>query len=60
MFAYVLSPDALQDLQDIWDFVALDNVNAADRLEHEFFEAFNSRHLRSWPANLGWDTRAPI
>jgi plasmid stabilization system protein ParE len=25
MSVYVLSPDALQDLQDIWDFVALDN-----------------------------------
>jgi len=40
MSAYVLSPDALQDLQDIWDFVALDNVNAANRLEDEFFNAF--------------------
>jgi toxin ParE1/3/4 len=67
MFAYVLSPDALQDLQDIWDFVALDNVNAADRLEHEFFEAFKKlarqprmghtrpdlteREVRFWPAS---------
>jgi len=40
MCAYVLSPDALQDLQDIWDFVAFDNVNAADQLEDEFFNAF--------------------
>lgn len=40
MSAYVLSPDALQDLQDIWDFVALDNANAADHLEDEFFNAF--------------------
>jgi len=24
MSAHVLSPDALQDLQDIWDFVALE------------------------------------
>jgi len=40
MPVYVLSPDALQDLQDIWDFVALDNANAADRLEEEFFDAF--------------------
>jgi plasmid stabilization system protein ParE len=40
MSVYVLSPDALQDLQDIWDFVALHNVNAADHLEDEFFETF--------------------
>jgi plasmid stabilization system protein ParE len=40
MSAYVLSPDALQDLQDIWDFVAFDNANAADHLEDEFFSAF--------------------
>jgi plasmid stabilization system protein ParE len=30
----------LQDLQDIWDFIAADNVPAADELEDEFFEAF--------------------
>lgn len=40
MFPYVLSPDVLQDLQVIWDFIALDNVVAADKLEDEFFEAF--------------------
>lgn len=40
MSAYVLSPDALQDLQDIWDFVSLDNVSAADQLQDEFFDAF--------------------
>lgn len=40
MFPYVLSPDVLQDLQDIWDFIAADNAPAADKLEDEFFEAF--------------------
>jgi len=40
MPTYVLSPDALQDLQDIWDFIAFDNAQAADQLEDEFFEAF--------------------
>lgn len=40
MPVYVLSPDALQDLQDIWDFVALDSVNTADKLGDEFFNAF--------------------
>lgn len=41
MSAYVLSPDTLQDPQDVWDFIALDNVPAADELENEFFEAFD-------------------
>jgi plasmid stabilization system protein ParE len=40
MSVYVLSPEALQDLQDVWDFIASDNVPAADKLENEFFEAF--------------------
>ena len=65
MSAYVLSPDALQDLQDVWDFIALDNANAADQLEDEFFNAFEKlarrprmghtrsdvteREVRFWP-----------
>jgi plasmid stabilization system protein ParE len=65
MPGYVLSPDALQDLQDIWDFIAFDNVNAADQLEDELFDAFeklarrpqighfrsdlSDREVRLWP-----------
>lgn len=40
MSAHVLSPAALQDLQDILDFISIDNASAADKLEVEFFEAF--------------------
>jgi len=40
MAAYLLSAEALQDLQDIWNFIASDNAEAADTLENEFFEAF--------------------
>lgn len=40
MSAYVLSAEALQDLRYIWEFIASDNVTAADKLENEFFEAF--------------------
>jgi plasmid stabilization system protein ParE len=40
MSAYVLSPAALQDLQDIWDFISMDSASAADKLEDEFFGAF--------------------
>jgi plasmid stabilization system protein ParE len=62
---YVLSPEALQDLQDIWDFIAFDNANAADQLENDFFSTFeklsrqpgmghirsdvNTHDVRFWP-----------
>jgi toxin ParE1/3/4 len=48
MFPFVLSPDALQDLQDIWDFIASGNVVAADKLEDKFFDAFEmlAKHPR--------------
>jgi toxin ParE1/3/4 len=59
MSGYVLSPDALQDLQDIWDFIALDNVNAADKLEDEFFSAFEklSRQPRMGHTRPDWTER---
>jgi antitoxin ParD1/3/4 len=40
MERYILAPAALQDLQDIWDFVAVDNPAAASALQEEFFRAF--------------------
>ena len=40
MNAYVLSRDAEQDLDDLWDYIADENVDAADRLLGQFFEAF--------------------
>jgi antitoxin ParD1/3/4/toxin ParE1/3/4 len=65
MSGYELSPESLQDLQDIWDFIAPDSVTAADRLESELFEAFEllaqrprmghtrsdltARDVRFWP-----------
>lgn len=65
MSGYELSPESLQDLQDIWDFIASDSVTAADRLEGELFEAFGllaqrprmghtrsdltARDVRFWP-----------
>lgn len=32
MKRYVLTPSAKRDLGDIWDFIAQDNVDAADRV----------------------------
>jgi len=55
MSRYVLSPDALQDLQDIWDFVAFDNANAAT-----IWKMNSSTHLRSWLGGLGWAILARI
>ena len=41
MERYVLAPEALQDLQDIWNFIAADNPEAASALQEEFFRAFD-------------------
>jgi toxin ParE1/3/4 len=67
MSAYLLSPEALLDLQDIWDFIALDNVNTADQLQDKFFDTFeklgrrphighvrrdfSARDVRFWPVD---------
>jgi antitoxin ParD1/3/4 len=37
---YLLAPEALQDLQDIWNFIAADNPEAASVLQEEFLRAF--------------------
>jgi len=36
---YELSPEARNDLQDIWTFIAADNIEAADRLEADIYDA---------------------
>jgi len=40
MSGYILGRDVDQDLNDIWDYIAADNVEAADRLIARFFETF--------------------
>jgi plasmid stabilization system protein ParE len=40
MTAYVLAPESVQDLNDIWDSIAADNVDAADRLMDTLFATF--------------------
>ena len=40
METYILAPEALQDIQDVWDFIAIDNPEAATRVQEERFEAF--------------------
>ena len=39
MTAYAFHPEALTDLDEIWDFVATENLDAADRLIAEISEA---------------------
>jgi plasmid stabilization system protein ParE len=40
MSGYILGRDAEQDLDDLWEYIAQDSVEAADRLIAEIFEAF--------------------
>ncbi len=42
MSGYKLGRDVEQDLDDIWEFVAADNIDAADRLIAKFFDAFEA------------------
>lgn len=65
MAGYLLAPEALEDLQNIWNFISLDNVAAADRQIDQLLEAFDwlaqspgaghrradmgDRRIRFWP-----------
>ena len=42
MSAYVLSVDAALDLEDIWEYIAADSVDVADRLVGDLFDAFEA------------------
>jgi antitoxin ParD1/3/4 len=37
---FVLTPEARADLQDIWEFIADDSCEAADRVLEDFYRAF--------------------
>jgi len=49
MAGYILSPEARGDLQGIWEFIALDNPDAATRIVNELLAAFE--HLVEWPGS---------
>ena len=38
MSGYVLHPAAYDDLEDIWEYLAADNIDAADRVRDEIHE----------------------
>jgi plasmid stabilization system protein ParE len=44
---FVLHPAAYNDLDEIWDYIASDNIDAADRVREELYEAMRS--LVSFP-----------
>jgi len=39
MSGYVLHPEAYADVDDIWEFIAEDNLNAADRVREDIYKA---------------------
>jgi plasmid stabilization system protein ParE len=47
MASYELSPVALEDILQIQEFIARDNVGAAEQLVEQVFRAFE--HLPEWP-----------
>jgi plasmid stabilization system protein ParE len=39
---YILGADAVLDLEDIWEYIAADNIDAADRWIAKLFDGFES------------------
>jgi plasmid stabilization system protein ParE len=42
MSDFVLHPDAVKDLEEIWEHIAADNPGAADRVREEIYDAIRS------------------
>jgi toxin ParE1/3/4 len=42
MSGFVLHPKALEDLEEIWEFIAADDLDAADRVVQEIYEAIRA------------------
>jgi len=42
MSGFVLHPEAHKDLEEVWEYVAADNLDAADRVREEIYEAIQS------------------
>ncbi len=41
MASFIINPEADQDLHDIWEFIALDDIEAADRWDTRLRQAFD-------------------
>ena len=44
---YVLGVDASEDLEEIWEYIAADKIDAADRWIGKLFDAFEVLHWSS-------------
>jgi plasmid stabilization system protein ParE len=42
MSGFVLHPDACTDLEEIWEYIAADSLDAADRVREEIYDAIQS------------------
>jgi antitoxin ParD1/3/4 len=42
MSEFVLHPAACKDLEEIWEYIAADSLDAADRIREEIYEAIQS------------------
>ena len=42
MSGFVLHPEAYADLLDIWEYIAADSLDAADRMREEIYEKIQS------------------
>lgn len=42
MSEFVLHPDAVRDLEEIWEYIAADNLDAADRFREEIYKTIQS------------------
>ena len=42
MSKFVLHPEAGSDLNEIWEYIAADSLDAADRVVNEIYESMNS------------------
>lgn len=61
MTKFVLHPEAFADLDGIWDYIAANNVTAADRSEEELYKAISSLTLFPYRAHTRPDlTSRPL
>ena len=52
---FILSPAAAGDIREIWEFIASDNLEAADRLTDELFDAMDALVLHPGMGHLRTD-----
>ncbi len=55
MSGYALHPDAFADLDEIWEYIAQDNIDAADRVSQTSTPSF-----ARWRPHRTLDTDVPI